>query len=191
VKANEGEISAFPVGLRVRTRRRGTAIVETPKGILLVSKDGRKFLTPGGGAHPRESGQDAAIRELREETGMKVVEIAYLFDFLGMVHRGPLGGVFRNAHQVFAVKAEGEPQPRREIKRVAYFDGSNLQITHSARRILERYRSVDPSARVYAQVKCPVHGTPLDVGGSQLQVRCPYAGEMLFRDPKGLYRPIG
>lgn len=39
----------------VRTRRRGTAIVDTPKGILVVSNDCTHFLLPGGDARRDES----------------------------------------------------------------------------------------------------------------------------------------
>ena len=48
----------------VYVRRRGTAIVDTPSGILVVSKDGRLFTLPGGGARPDETDSEAAIREL-------------------------------------------------------------------------------------------------------------------------------
>jgi 8-oxo-dGTP pyrophosphatase MutT (NUDIX family) len=74
-------------GLMVRKRRRGTAIVDTPNGILVVSKDGRTFLTPGGRRPTPRERQDAAIRELMEETGLKVVDIAFLFEFTGRIHR--------------------------------------------------------------------------------------------------------
>jgi 8-oxo-dGTP diphosphatase len=173
----------------VRTRRRGTALVETPKGILVVSKNGRTFLTPGGGARPRESGQDAAIRELKEETGLKVVEIAYLFDFTGVTHRGTRGGLFKNAHKVYLATATGVPRPSREIKSVAYYDGSSPRISYSARRIIARYRTVDRSRLEYAAAKCPNDGAPIDVRGSPPQVKCPYDGAILHRDPKGEYRP--
>jgi 8-oxo-dGTP diphosphatase len=125
----------------VRTRRRGTAIVDTPKGILVVSKGGPKFILPGGGAKRGESEKDAAIRELKEETGLETVDISYLFGFTGVTHRGERGGLFKNAHKVFLVTAKGTPEPGQEIKRVAYYTGSFPKISYSARKILERYRS--------------------------------------------------
>jgi 8-oxo-dGTP diphosphatase len=131
----------------VRTRRRGTAIVDTPNGILVVSKGGKSFLLPGGGARREENRQDAAIRELREETGLLVVGIAYLFEFRGRIHRGARGGLFRNAHKVFVVTATGVAEPRGEIKRVAYYDGSSPSISYSAREIIERYQSIPRRAR--------------------------------------------
>lgn len=172
----------------VRTRRRGTAIVDTPNGILVVSKDGRNFLTPGGGARPQESRQDAAIRELKEETGLKVVDIAYLFDFTGRMHRGARGGLFRNAHKVFLVTATGVAEPRREIKRVAYYDGSSPKISYSAQRIIKKYHSIDRSLLEYVSAKCPDDGSPLDVRGFPPHVKCPYDGAILYRDSRGVYR---
>ncbi|MGH9919809.1 MAG: NUDIX domain-containing protein [Nitrososphaerales archaeon] len=70
----------------VYVRRRGTAIVESASGILVVSKDGRVFTLPGGGARPDESDGEAAIRELKEETGLDAVDLVYLFDFKGVMH---------------------------------------------------------------------------------------------------------
>jgi len=124
----------------VRARRRGTAVVATSDGILVVSKDGRHFILPGGGARRYESEIDAAVRELREETGLETVDIVYLFDFRGRVRTGTRGGSFRNAHKVFLVTATGVPEPRQEIRRVAYYDGSSPKISYSARKIIEKYR---------------------------------------------------
>ncbi len=126
----------------VRTRRRGTAIVDTPNGILVVSLDGINFTLPGGGAKPKESRRDAAIRELMEETGMKAVGLTHLFEFFGGIHEGPRGGSFRNAHEVFVVTATGTPEPGQEVKRVAYYDGSGPSLTPSAKKIIEKYHSV-------------------------------------------------
>jgi len=42
-------------------RRRGTAIVETPNGILVVAGRSKKFMLPGGGAEKRESRKRAAM----------------------------------------------------------------------------------------------------------------------------------
>ena len=123
----------------VRTRRRGTAIVDTPNGILVVSLDGINFTLPGGGAKPDESRRDAAIRELMEETGMKAVALTHLFEFMGGLHVGPRGGKFRNAHEVFLVTATGTPKPGQEVKKVAYFDGSGPSLTPSATKIIGKY----------------------------------------------------
>ncbi|HVC27391.1 MAG TPA: NUDIX domain-containing protein [Nitrososphaerales archaeon] len=124
----------------VYRRRRGTAIVETPKGILVVSLDGSNFTLPGGGALRAESRREAAVRELMEETRMKAVRLTHLFVFMGGVHRGPKGGTFRNAHEVFLVTAKGTPEPGQEVKRVSYYDGSGPSLTPSAEKIIEKYR---------------------------------------------------
>ena len=76
----------------VYIRRRGTAIVESASGILVVSKDGHLFTLPGGGARPDESDRDAAIRELKEETGLEATDAVYLFEFRGQTNAGPRGG---------------------------------------------------------------------------------------------------
>ena len=131
----------------VYTRRRGTAIVDTPKGILVVSLDGHNFTLPGGGAHRDESRREAAIRELMEETRMKAVSLTPLFEFLGGAHKGPRGGTFRNAHKVFLVTATGTPEPGQEVKRVAYYDGSGPSLTPSAEKIIEKYRSAKSTRR--------------------------------------------
>lgn len=125
----------------VYTRKRGTAIVDTPNGILVVSLDGSNFTLPGGGALRDETRREAAIRELMEETRMKAITLTHLFEFMGGTHKGPRGGTFKNAHEVFLVTATGTPKPGREVKRVAYYDGSGPSLTPSAEKIIEKYRS--------------------------------------------------
>lgn len=132
----------------VYIRRRGTAIVQIPSGILVVSKDGYAFTLPGGGAHPGETDQDAAIRELREETSLEATEAIYLFEFLGQTHAGPRGGIFRNSHKVFLVRAKGLPRPTREIKMVAYYNGAQPILSFSARRIIDRFHATKPEYRI-------------------------------------------
>ncbi|HUI01791.1 MAG TPA: NUDIX domain-containing protein [Nitrososphaerales archaeon] len=125
----------------VYTRRRGTAIVETPDGIVLVSVDGETFTLPGGGAKPKESERDAAARELMEETGMKARSLTFLFSFMGLLHKGTRGGYFRNSHKVFLVMASGTPRPGQEITKVAYYKGSGVKLSQSAQKIIAKYRS--------------------------------------------------
>ena len=61
-------------------RHRGTAIVDTPNGILVASGRKKIFLLPGGGTErkKKESRRKAAIRELREETGLIAKKRIYL-----------------------------------------------------------------------------------------------------------------
>jgi len=172
----------------VRVRRRGTAIVDTPKGILVVSLGGANFLLPGGGARRYESRQDAAIRELREETGLETVDIAYLFEFKGGIHKGARGGSFRNAHRVFLATTRGVPEPRNEILRVAYYNGSGPKISNSAQKIIEMYHSIKGPLPDYVSAKCPNDGSPLDVRGLPPYVKCPNDGAILYRDSTGVYR---
>lgn len=50
--------------------RRGTAIVDTPKGILVVSHNNKTYGLPGGGVELGENQKQATIRELKEETAL-------------------------------------------------------------------------------------------------------------------------
>ena len=113
----------------VRRRRRGTAIVDTPSGILVVNEGERMFYLPGGGARRGESRRSAAIRELLEETGLKATKCSYLFEYTSQY----------NFHKVFLIEATGDAKPRKEIKHLAYFNGSNVNVSDTTRRIIEMY----------------------------------------------------
>ena len=118
-------------------RRRGTAIVETSKGILVASGKRKIFLLPGGGAEKWESRRKAAIRELREETGLRAYESHFLFEFDGFYSAR---GNFQDHHKVFLVKANGYPRPQHEIKYVKwYVPGSNIHLSGTTRKIIEGY----------------------------------------------------
>ena len=111
-------------------RRRGTAIVDTPDGILVVSRDNRTFFLPGGGAEDGESRRDAAVRELKEETGLHVTDCHFLFEYPSYV----------NDHKVYLMETTGIAEPDNEIRYIDFFDGSNLKLSNSSWEIIELYR---------------------------------------------------
>ncbi len=125
-------------------RRRGTAIVETSKGILVTSSRNKLFLLPGGGAEKWESRRKAAIRELREETYLKAYSWKYLF-----THNEPkytLEGKkrkIRNLHKVFLIKAKGIPRPNyHDVYHINYWKPRcNVNISRTTKLIIEKYIS--------------------------------------------------
>jgi 8-oxo-dGTP diphosphatase len=120
-------------------RRRGTAIVETKQGIILVSGTGEYFLLPGGGAELFESRRQAAIRELEEETGLKADSAIYLFTHIGHPYQYK-DKFYKNAHKVFLIKANGTPEPHNEIKQIKYYNPNDkTKLSKSTSAILEKY----------------------------------------------------
>jgi len=134
---------------RVRKRRRGTAIVETEKGILVTAGKSRIFLLPGGGAGKGESRIAAAVRELREETGLKSYSAKVLFRHKGYPHKSHKRGYFMDYHTVCLIKAEGAAKPHKEIAHVAYYKpGSDIRISRTTKEILHRYYRFKESSRL-------------------------------------------
>lgn len=107
-------------------RRRGTAIVDTDQGVVVVTHDDYQFLLPGGSPERGKLQIQTAIRELQEETGLIAYDVRYLFTHM--------------AAKVFLIQAEGSPEPRSEITKLAYYQkGSDLHVSNNTRLIIEKY----------------------------------------------------
>jgi 8-oxo-dGTP diphosphatase len=57
---------------------RATVICEQDRHVLLVRKAGNRWTLPGGKVEPGETAAEAAIRELHEETGLRVEGLVYV-----------------------------------------------------------------------------------------------------------------
>lgn len=122
----------------INKRRRGAAIVDTAKGVLVVAGKSKRFILPGGGAEKWESRKKAAIRELYEETGLKTKKITYLFRYIGGEWHDN-SKLIRNHTKVFFIKTEGIPRPKNEIKYIAFWKPEcNLKISNGARIVIEK-----------------------------------------------------
>ncbi len=127
----------------IRVRRKGIAIVHTSKGILMVAGRRKLFSLPGGGANKGESRKMAAIRELKEETGLKTKNVKYLFSYFGNKWLTYSGKLVKNHTKVFLITTEGIARPEHEIKHIAFWkSGSKLRISKGTERVIHKYLEV-------------------------------------------------
>jgi 8-oxo-dGTP pyrophosphatase MutT (NUDIX family) len=111
-------------------RRRATAIVEYPDGILVTLMRYMAVSLPGGGVKPDETDEAAVVRELREETGLIATETVFLFRHESTARD----------HAVYWVRAEGTPAPCGEIDQIAFYrEGAGLKLSPESQTIVERF----------------------------------------------------
>lgn len=97
---------------------RATILCIRKDKILLVARARSRWSLPGGTIKRAESPQQAARRELEEETTLEATDLAYLFQF----------GGFSKRHHVF-VSHPGEdalPEPRNEILQCRWFSVAKI-----------------------------------------------------------------
>jgi len=124
----------------IRKRRRDTAIVETPIGILVVAGRNELYILPGGGANKGESRTEAAVRELNEETRLIATDVRFLFRHVGYVHKSYSGGYFEDHHTVCLMLTSGMARPRHEIRHVGYYSpNSEIKVSKTTKEIIDRF----------------------------------------------------
>lgn len=114
-------------------KKRGTVIVQTPKGILLTKINHDLFLLPGGKSESGEPRIITAVRELKEETNLSTESIIFLFNHESQYY----------SHKVFLVKATGTPKASNEISFIDYYPNvSDELISSSSLKIIHRFMSL-------------------------------------------------
>lgn len=98
------------------SKKRGYAVIARKGRILLVRNESGRWLFPGGRAKPGESARDAARREVREETGLRVDLGSRVSTAHVRVHAGDCDGCVVYE----ASKIKGTAKPRREIDKIAW-----------------------------------------------------------------------
>lgn len=136
----------------LRMRRRGTAIVPTEKGVLVV-KEGDVWNLPGGGLRKKERSDLGTLRELFEETKIEgtVAEIEPAFTVAGKPHKDYRGGMFVDRNDVYVIDSfRGKPAPSHEIREIGYYKpGSGKRLGSTAQKILDQfYENIPASGRI-------------------------------------------
>jgi 8-oxo-dGTP diphosphatase len=131
-------------------RRKGVAIVDTSKGILVVSGRKKIFALPGGGANKGESREKATIRELCEETGLKTQKAKYFFSYKGHKWKTHKGRTIINYVKVFLIKTKGIAKPKHEIKHIAYYNStSKIKISDRTEKIIKSYLEMKQNGKLF------------------------------------------
>ncbi|TDV67545.1 NUDIX hydrolase [Pseudomonas sp. LP_7_YM] len=115
-------------------KERATVICRRNNQILYVRKAKARWTLPGGKVEANESPAQAAARELREETGLILQELAYVTRFEGA----------SVLHHVFEVSVTfmATPAPNNEIADCRWFTAkelNDLKVNPSAKSIVKAF----------------------------------------------------
>lgn len=135
--------------LRPRTRGVKVMLFDEAGALLLVRHTyGRtdQFLLPGGGVRPFEKPEKAAVREVREELGCGVEELAFVSTH-SSAHEGKRDTVFLfRARPVGPVRADGV-----EVAEARFFplDGLPASASPATRRRLEEHQGLRATSETW------------------------------------------
>ena len=111
--------------------RRATAIIELPDGVLMTASANSRFSLPGGVSERGELRSQALLRQIRDQTGLRINSMLYLFDHITQ----------HNAHKVYLVIAQGMPRLQEGGSRMTLITSpdTEMDIHIESRAILRRY----------------------------------------------------
>lgn len=111
--------------------RRATAIIELPDGVLVTAPHGDYYHLPGGMAIRGELRSQTLIRELREQTTLRINSMLYLFDHISL----------QNSHKVYLAIAQGQARAQGNIDKLSLVTSleNRMDLSIEARSILRRY----------------------------------------------------
>ena len=124
-------------------RDRASCVVTRDGKLLLVADRKSIFMLPGGGVDPGETTEEAAERELFEETGLVATRIDYLYSLDTAV----------NCHHVFAIEADGMLDAQKiesngEIHGILWWDMvTDLPVHPHVTAVRRRLRAAGPAGR--------------------------------------------
>lgn len=73
-------------------KQRATVVCQQGTRVLLVGRERGRWSLPGGKPESNETLEEAAVRELFEETLLRTAAIRYMFEFAGMRTRHHVPG---------------------------------------------------------------------------------------------------